>query len=103
MMADAVRDLLAEHNAATYPATLSGGDEMAGVALVMLDADIAGLAAAYLGAGGALQPAQWDTLRECASVVRTVVPGLTGEAWLYFGRLHALAQAVLRAADAPAA
>ena len=39
-----VRDLLDAHNAAPYPPELSGGDEVAGVALVMLDADIAGLA-----------------------------------------------------------
>ncbi len=92
---DSVRDLLDAHNEARFPAELSGGDEMEGVALVMLDADIAGLAAAYLGAGGALPPEQWRVLRESAAVVRVVVPRLTGDAWVYFGRLHALARAML--------
>ena len=101
---ETVRDLLATHTDAPYPADLGGGDEVEGVALVMLDADIAGLAAAFLGAGGTLRPDQWWTLRECAADARAVVPHLSGEAWVYFGRLYALAQAVLRLApDAPAA
>ena len=95
---DTVRDLLHTHNAAAFPSELPGGSEVAGVALVLLDADISGLAAAYLGADGALTGDQWQTLRESADVVRTVVPGLAGEAWVYFGRLHALAQAMLRGA-----
>jgi hypothetical protein len=93
-----IRDLLETHNASPFPAELSAGDEVAGVALVMLDADIASLATAYLGAGGTLPAEQWQALREAADVARVVVPGLTGEAWVYFGRLYALAQAVLRAA-----
>jgi hypothetical protein len=94
-----VRDLLDTHTAAPYPAELSGGAEVAGVSLVMLDADIAGLAAAYLGAGGRLRADQWFTLRECAADARAVVPQLAGESWVYFGRLYALAQAILQ--DAP--
>ncbi len=97
---DTVRDLLQTHNAATFPAELPGGTEAHGVALVLLDADIAGLAAAYLGAGGVLPAEQWHALREAARVAQAVVPGLSGEAWVYFARLHALAQAVLRAAPA---
>lgn len=97
---DSVRDLLAAHNDAPYPADLSGGVEVDGVSLVMLDADIAGLATAYLG-DGALRSDQWLTLRDAAADARAVLPGLTGEAWLYFARLYALAQAVLR--DAPGA
>jgi hypothetical protein len=93
-----VRDLLETHNASPYPPELSGGDEVAGVALVMLDADIAGLAAAYLGAGGALRPDQWFTLREALADARLVMPHLTGEAWVYFGRLYMLGRAMLRTA-----
>jgi hypothetical protein len=95
---DAVRDLLDAHNAAPYPAELSGGAEVEGVSLVMLDADVAGLAAAYLGAG-ALRQDQWLALRDAAADARAVLPSLSGEAWLYFARLYALARAVLR--DAP--
>ena len=97
---ETVRDILATHNAAAYPADLSGGAEVEGVSLVMLDADIAGLAAAYLGAGGTLRADQWFTLRECAADARAALPALSGESWVYFGRLYALAQALLR--DAPA-
>ncbi len=93
-----VRDLLAAHHAATYPAHLDGGDEIAGVALVILDADVAGLAASYLDAGGRLRLDQWFTLRECAADARSVVPLLAGEAWVYFARLYALTQAMLRTA-----
>lgn len=93
-----VRDLLSAHTEAPYPPDLSGDDEVAGVALVMLDADIAGLAASFLGAGGTLRPDQWWTLRECAADAKAVVPQLTGEAWVYFGRLYALTQAMLRLA-----
>jgi hypothetical protein len=95
---DSVRDLFDAHADAPYPPELSGGDEVEGVSLVMLDADIAGLAAAYLGTGGALRADQWHTLRESAADARAVLPRLAGDAWVYFGRLYALAQAMLRAA-----
>ena len=96
--AESVRDLLDAHNAAPYPPELSGGDEVAGVALVMLDADIAGLAAAYVGTGGALRADQWFTLRESLADARAVMPHLTGDAWVYFGRLYMLARAMLKTA-----
>jgi hypothetical protein len=48
----------------------------------------------------------WGTCRArfaCAAVARVIVPGLTGEAWVYFARLYALSQAMLRTApDIPA-
>lgn len=93
---DSIRDLFDAHTAAPYPADLSGGDEVEGISLVMLDADIGGLAAAYLGAGGRLRADQWFTLRESAADARTVLARLSGEPWVYFGRLYALAQAMLR-------
>ena len=94
---ESVRDLLEAHDVAPYPAQLSGEDEVAGVALVLLDADIAGIAASFLHNGGELSLEQWG------AVARVVVPGLTGDAWVYFVRLYALAQAMLRAApDLPA-
>jgi hypothetical protein len=93
---DSVRDLLEAHDVASYP--LAGGDEADGVALVLLDADIAGLATTYLASGGALPAEQWRALRECAAVARVVVPSLSGDAWVYFARLYALTQAMLRSA-----
>jgi hypothetical protein len=101
MEMESVRDLLDAHNEAPFPPGVSAGDEFDGVALVMLDADIASLAAAYLGGGGALPAEQWRALREAAAVARAVVPGMTGEAWVYFARLYALSQAMLRAAPPP--
>ena len=100
---ESVRDLLEAHDIAPYPAELATGDEVAGVALVLLDADIAGLAVSYLESGGALSTEQWRTLEECAAVARVLVPGLSGDAWVYFLRLYALAQAMLRGTpDLPA-
>jgi len=95
---ESVRDLLDAHDVAPYPTELSDGDESAGVALVLLDADIAGLAASYLENGGDLPAEQWRVLSECAAVARVVVPNLRGDAWVYFARLYALAQAMLRGA-----
>ena len=93
-----VRDLLDARRASPYPAELSEGEEVGGIALVMLDADIDGLAAAYLASGGTLRADQWFTLRQCVADARTVLPKLTGEPWVYFARLFALAQAMLRTA-----
>jgi len=95
---ESVRDLLAEHDAAPFPTELSDGTEASGVALAMLDADIAALAALYLDRGGVLPAEQWRALSECAAVARVIVPGLTGAAWVYFARLYALSQAMLRTA-----
>ena len=94
---ETVRDLVATHGAAPYPSELVGSAEVGGVALILLDADITGFATTFLENGGALRPDQWRMLRDCAADARTVVPQLTGEAWVYFGRLYALSQALLRA------
>jgi hypothetical protein len=93
---ESVRDLLEAHDVAAYPADLSVEDEIAGVALALLDADIAGLAATFIQNGGVLPAEQWRVLTECAAVARVIVPGLTGDAWVYFARLYALSQAMLR-------
>ena len=93
---ESVRDLLNAHDDARFPAELSDGDEIAGVALVLLDADISELAGSYLAQEGVLTDEQWRALSECAAVARVVVPNLRGDAWVYFARLYALAQAMLR-------
>jgi hypothetical protein len=90
-----VRALYETHAAATYPEGLSEAAEVDGVALVLLEGDIAALAEAYLRADGRLRPDQWWTLRASAADARTVVPQLTGDAWVHFGRLYALARAML--------
>ena len=95
---ESVRDLLAAHDAARFPDSLSDGGDAEGVALVLLDADIAGLAASYIAGRGTLPAEQWRVLRECSAVARVLVPNLTGDAWVYFARLYALTQAMLRSA-----
>ena len=94
---ETVRDLFSAHSAARYPSTLAGSAEVDGVALLLLDADIAGFATTFLGNGGKLRPDQWRMLRGAAEDARTVVPKLRGEEWVYFARLYALSQAMLRA------
>lgn len=93
-----IRDILETHLAAGYPAGLAGDAEIDGISLILLDADIAGLAQSFLEADGHLRLDQWFILRECVAHTRAVLPELKDEAWVYFARLHALAQALLRSA-----
>ena len=99
-MIDSVRDLFETHTGASYPPALSGAAEVAGVSLVILDSDISGLAQSFIAAKGALRADQWVTLRDCLAHTRSVLPELTGESWVYFARLHALGQAMLRSRSA---
>jgi hypothetical protein len=94
---DSIRDIHDTHLAATYPASLAPDGETGGVALLLLDADVRELAAAFVS-DGALEPGQWQTLRAAADTARVIVPQLSGDAWVYFARLYALTQAVLRRA-----
>jgi len=101
-MMDTIRGLYDTHLAADYPLGLPEDAEIDGVSLILLDADIAGLAQSFLETDGELRPDQWFILRECLADTRTVLPHLKQDEWVYFARLHALAQALLRAApDAP--
>jgi hypothetical protein len=94
---DSVRDLYETHSGAPYPPALSGDAEIAGVSLVILDSDISGLAQSFIATDGALRRDQWLTLQDSLMHARTVLPALTGESWVYFARLYALGQAMLRA------
>ena len=95
-MIDSVRDLFETHRGAPYPPALSAGAEVAGISLVILDSDISGLAQSFIATNGALRGDQWLTLRDCMEHARTIMPALTGETWVYFARLYALGQAMLR-------
>jgi hypothetical protein len=95
-MNESVRDLFETHNGAPYPPALAGEAEIAGVSLIILDSDISGLAQSFIAANGALRADQWLTLRDCLDHARTILPALTGESWVYFARLFALGQAMLR-------
>ena len=92
----ALHALLAAHGDADFPSALAGGAPVADVSPILLEADVTALAAAFVQSNGTLRPDQWWTLRECAADARTLVPQLTGEAWVYFARVYAIAQAVLR-------
>lgn len=94
-MTDAIRDLLHAHEASPYPPALSADAEAAGISLAMLDADIAGLAHTLLDRG-ALRRDQWLTLESATADARTALAALDGDAWVYVGRLYALAKAMLR-------
>jgi len=99
---ESIRDLLETHLAAGYPDDLRGDAEIEGISLILLDADIAGLAESFL-ASGSLRPDQRFSLRQCVADSKVVLRGLRDDAWVYFARLHALAQALLRMeSDAPA-
>ena len=98
-MNDSVRNLFETHTGASYPPALSGEAEVAGVSLVILDSDISGLAQWFIAANGALRADQWLTLRDCLAHARSVLPELTGESWVYFARLYALGQAMLRSRE----
>jgi hypothetical protein len=95
-MIESVRDLFETHSGASYPPALAGDAEVAGVSLIILDSDITGLAQSFITNDGALRADQWLTLRDCLEHARTVLPSLTGESWVYFARLYALGQAMLR-------
>jgi hypothetical protein len=97
LMIESIRDLYEMHLAAGYPPDLAGDAEVDGISLILLDADIAGLAQTFL-ADGRLRPDQWYTLRQCRADTQVVLRQLAGEEWVYFARLHALAQALLRSA-----
>ena len=95
---ETVRALRDTHADAEYPAELSVDAEIDGIALVLLDADVAGLADAFMDGGGTLRPDQWFTLRECAADAQRVLPRLDGAARAYFLRLAMIAHAMLRVA-----
>jgi hypothetical protein len=95
--------LLEAHAGAEFPAALAGGASVADVSPAMLEADVTTLATAFVATGGTLRADQWWTLRECAADARTLVPQLTGEAWVYFARVYALARALLRFDPTPPA
>ena len=93
---DEIRRLWREHQNAPYPDGYRGV-EVAGVELVMLDADIAGCVSTYLGNGGRLDLQRTAILGQCYRDVSLVVRELTGSARDYFGHLERMAGSVLEA------
>jgi hypothetical protein len=92
---DELRRLWREHREAVYPDGYRDKD-VAGVALILLDADIAGCVSASPG-GARLDPERARILEDCNRDAVTVTRELTGPAVGYFERLKRMAAIVLEA------
>jgi hypothetical protein len=90
---DELRRLWREHLEAEYPDGYRDKD-VAGVALILLDADIAGCVSASLG-GARLDPERTAILERCYRDAVAVSRELTGPPRDYFERLKRMAAIVL--------
>jgi hypothetical protein len=89
-----VQRLWEEHQATAFPERL-GGREIAGVDMVLLDADVAGYVTAWLGTGS-LDDERRAMLVESLNDLDRVLPRLEFPAEReYYERLQRLAQAAL--------
>ena len=96
---DQLRRLWREHQEGPYPEGYRGV-EVAGVELVMLDADIGGCISTYLAKGGRLDLQRTAILGRCYRDVALAVRELTGPTRDYFTRLERMAASVLEALSA---
>jgi len=92
---DELRRLWREHLQAGYPDGYRDKD-VAGVALILLDADIAGCVSHCLGRAR-LDPERTAILKRCHEDAVAVTRELTGPARGYFERLKRMAAIVLEA------
>ena len=90
---DELRRLWREHSEAPYPDGYRD-KEIGGIALILLDADIAGLVSQCLG-GARLDPERASILERCYRDAVAVTRELTGPAHDYFERLRRMAAIVL--------
>jgi hypothetical protein len=90
-----VRRLWEEHRAAPFPDCR--GEEIDGVDLVLVDADLAGCVVHFLGVKFRDDDFQLGILRQIASELDRIVPKMSGEIARYFKREALLAHATLRA------
>lgn len=90
-------ELLEAHDAAPFPAECRGA-EIAAVDLMVLDADVVGLATSYLAAGR-LGEAQRLILEGCVTDAERVLPHLDSGARSYFVGVREIAAAVLEAVE----
>ncbi|BDM74171.1 hypothetical protein HEK616_76580 (plasmid) [Streptomyces nigrescens] len=90
-MNPSVARLWQEHVAADFPVRLRGV-ELAGIDMVLLDADIAGCVSAWRNGDGSLDAERHRILRRCIADLNTILPLLTDEDdHRYYARLHRLA------------
>jgi hypothetical protein len=79
---------------AEFPARLRG-EEIDGVDMVMLDADIAGCVSTWLSQSGSLDHGRHQILRQCGDDLERVMPTLDiPEERAYYDRLSAMAKLV---------
>ncbi|MBM2620641.1 hypothetical protein JIG36_34590 [Actinoplanes sp. LDG1-06] len=90
----AVTRLWDAHLGTPFPGRLRSVD-VAGVTMVLLDADVAGCVTTWLDNGGTLDERRWDTLATCELHLERVLPELSGAEAAYFQRLHDMAVLVL--------
>ncbi len=81
-----VASLWEAHRNAAFPGRLRSVD-IAGVEMVMLDADVAGCVSAWLNDGGNIDDRWWDVLAVRERHLERVVPELSGDEAAYFQRL----------------
>ncbi len=99
-MTHEIRDLWEAHVAAPFPGRFRD-EEVDGIDLVMLDADIAGCVSTFLSRDGALDAGRFRSLRlRAAEAVRFLSAVDDPQGLRYVARLLELARRVLRECDA---
>ncbi|MEH0841443.1 hypothetical protein V6U81_03485 [Micromonospora sp. CPCC 205711] len=73
----AVAELWEAHQQSPFPGRLRGMD-VAGVEMVMLDADVAGGVMSWLHNGGDIDDQRWGQLAACEEQLALVIPELAG-------------------------
>jgi hypothetical protein len=81
-----VAQLWTAHSQAAFPGRLWGAD-VAGVEMVLLDADVAGCVSTWLHDRGILDGQQWDHLAICEQRLIRILPELEGFEAEYYQRL----------------
>ncbi|MGC5021684.1 hypothetical protein [Micromonospora sp. DT47] len=95
----AVADLWETHLQAPFPSRLRG-TEVAGVDMVMLDADVAGCVSSWLQNRGSLDARRRRVLASCQEQLIRVIPVLADQEAAYYRRLHDMAALVSAEPDA---
>ncbi|GAA1891259.1 hypothetical protein [Asanoa iriomotensis] len=92
---DEVRHLYARYRAMPYPREMRPAD-VAGVSMILLDANVAGCVHTWLANGGALDTKRWQILASCLDDLDRVLPLLTQEPdHAYFATCRTVARLVL--------
>ena len=89
-----IEALWKEHLAAAFPSVCCS-EEVDGIDLVMLDADIAGCVSTFLGGRGHLDDQRMGILQQCRGELTTVLPRLPTAAREYYLRLQKMADLAL--------